>query len=299
LAQFLGEIGAALLLAVFIFRLAEIKPQLREGLVILRSSGFLTLSRLLRTLIFTFDVVLLGFLLGEREVGLYAAPYRFCYLLLAIATVIHISYLPALTRALAQGSAQVADLAGRSVELSSAIGLPLIVGGIILAVPLLNTIFGPGYLEAAGALRLLIFSIGFIFISGAIHNILLVSNRMKVEMWIVAAAAGLNVGLNIILIPRYGLLGAAFATALAEGLILFIGLVAVYKLAIPLDLQPIFRLLLAAGLMGAGLMALGPGRELGLYLGVGFVIYILALAVFRAIPQDVQPYLRKFSHAGQ
>lgn len=88
LAQFLGEVSAALLLAVSVFRLGEIKLDLREGLSILRSSGFLTLSRLLRTLIFTFDVVLLGFLLGEREVGLYTAPYRFCFLLLALAAAI-------------------------------------------------------------------------------------------------------------------------------------------------------------------------------------------------------------------
>ncbi|HHT9119330.1 MAG TPA: flippase [Candidatus Hypogeohydataceae bacterium YC41] len=298
LAQFLGEMGAALLLAVSLFHLVhlgEIKLNLREGLRILRSSGSLTILRVLRTLIFTFDVVLLGFLLGEREVGLYTASYRVCFLLLAISTTIHISYLPGLTRALDQSIRQVSDLAVRSVELSSVISIPMIVGGMILAGPLLTTLFGPEYLEAVAPFRLLLLSIGFIFIFGAIHNILLVCNRMKVEMWIVAAAAGLNIVLNLILIPRYGLVGAAFATVLAEGLNLLMGLLAIYEIGIRLDLRPVLRPLLAAGMMGAGLLALGLGQGLALCLGEGFIIYVLALAVFRGIPQDAQPLLRKLA----
>jgi len=43
--------------------------------------------------------------------------------------------------------------------------------------------------------------------------------------------------------------------------------------------------------MGAGLIALGPAREMALYLGVGFVIYVLVLAVIRGIPQDARPHL--------
>jgi len=291
LAQFLGEGSAALLLLVSVFRLGEIKLDLHEGLNILQSSGLLTLSRLLRTLIFTSDVVLLGLLLGEREVGIYAAPYRFCFVLLAIATAIHVSYLPALTRASVQGPGHVADLADRSLELSCALSAPLIVGGMILVDPLLSTLFGPGYLEGAAAFRLLILSIGFIFISGAIHNILLIYNRMLVEMWIVATATGLNIGLNMILIPRYGLVGAAFATVLAEGFILLAGLLAVYKIGIRLDFWPLPRLLLAAGVMGAGLIALGPSWGLALCLSLGFILYVGVLAVFRGIPQDARTYL--------
>ena len=295
LALFLGEMAAALLLAVSVFRLGEIKLDLREGLRILRSSGSLTLTRLLRTLIYTFDVVLLGFLLGEREVGLYTAPYRFCFLLLAIAVAIHISYLPALTRALAQGTRQVGHIAERSAEFSSAVAAPMIVGGMILAGPLLNTLFGPEYVAAAAAFRLLILSIGFIFIYGVIHNVLLVCDRMRIETWIMGSGVALNIGLNLILIPRYGLVGAAFATALAEGLILLLGFFAIYKINIVLDLRPVLRPLLAAGIMGTVLLALGPGRGLVLYLGVGFIVYVLALSALRGIPQDSQPHLRKLS----
>ena len=182
LAQFFGEVSAGLLLAVSILRLGEIKLELREGLSILRSSGFLVLSRLLRTIIFTFDVVLLGFLLGEKEVGLYTAPYRICFLLLTIIDVTYVSYLPAVTRALLHSIKRVEYITKRSVGVSAAIAAPMVIGGIVLAGPLLQAVFGPDYLEGAWAFRLLMLSIGFISIHRAIHNILIVSDRLKVEM---------------------------------------------------------------------------------------------------------------------
>ena len=163
---------------------------------------------------------------------------------------------------------------------------------MILAAPLLNAVFGPEYLEGTAAFRLLLLSIGFIFINGSIRNVLLVCDRLKLEMLIMAAAAGLNIALNLVLIPRYGLVGAAFTTALAEGFILFVGALAVYKIGARLNFWPVARALLPAAMMGIGLIALGPDhRSLIVTIGLGIVIYVLAMFVFRSVPQDLWPYL--------
>ncbi len=292
LAQFFGEMSAALLLLIPLFRLGGMKADLREGLKILRSSGFLAVSRLLRMFIYTFDVLLLGLLLGEREVGLYAAPYRICFLLVAIAVAIHSSYLPEMTRAMKHGVRQVGHIAERSMHLAVAVAAPMIVGGIIISIPLLQAVFGVEYTEGAAAFRLLLLSIGFVFIHAAIHNVLLVCNRLKVEMYIFAFAAGLNIVLNLILIPLYGLFGAALVTALAEGIILLSGLLVLYKNNIRLNLLPLLRPLIASGVMGASLLALGSKQGLLLYLAVGFIVYVLVLAALRGVPQDVEPHLR-------
>lgn len=294
-AQFSGEISAVLLLALPILALSRTTVNLHEGLRVLKSSGPLTLARLLRTLVFSSDVVLLGFLVGERAVGLYNAPYRLCYLLLAMSIAIHASYLPAITRASAVGFKQVRVLAGRSMEIASCLGIPLTVGGMILAVPLLNTVFGPDYVEGAAAFRLLLLSIGFIFFSGVTHNLLLAADRLKVEMWIIAVAAVLNVGLNLILIPRYGLVGAAFATALAEGLILFLTMLSISRLGIRPNFQPIIRPALAALIMGASIIGLGPQQHFVLNLVVGTTVYVLVLAAIQGMPRDVEIYLRRFT----
>lgn len=288
LAQVFGDGSAAIGLAVLIFSYGSFKLDIREGLKIFHRSGFLILTRLLRTVIFSFDVLLLGFLLGEREVGLYVAPYRICFLLLSVATAIHISYLPAVARAQKQGTRNLELISDRALNFAAIFATPLTVGGIILAAPILTTVFGSTYAEGAAAFRLLIISIGFIFAYGVIHNILLGYDRLKTELWIMAAAAGLNVALNFVLIPRYRLVGAAMATVLAEGLALLLGLVAIHHGGVQLKFQAVLRPLIAAGVMAVCLVALGTDRPLALSLGMGVVVYGAVLVAVRGIPQDIR-----------
>ena len=107
----------------------------------------------------------------------------------------------------------------------------------------------------------------------------------------VGAAAAFNVLLNLVLIPRFGIVGAAVATVMAEALLLLLGLVAVYKIGARLPLRPLLRPLLAGTVMGAGLIILGPDRALAIYLPAGFFTYVLALLLFRGLPRDARPHL--------
>ena len=297
LAQFFGEMCASVLLLILIFPHGRIKFTLYDGWSILNRSGFLFVICLLRTLILTFDVVLLGFLLGEREVGLYSAPYRICYLLYALAVIIQISYLPGMARALKRGRFHVSELAGRSIELSVVISAPLIVGGIVLAAPILGTIFGPDFIEGACAFKLLIVSMGFIFLEGTIHNILVVSNYMKIEMWIMIAASVINISLNFLLIPHYGLVVAATATAIAEGFILVGGIIAVTRIGFRINLKAVVKPLLAAVIMGICLCGFslwveGLWWHLALVLPFGCAFFIFILLVLKGIPRDVLDCIR-------
>ena len=295
LAQFFGEICAALMLTLPLFYLKKIKLDLRDGFRILRSSGFWAISRLLRLVMYTFDVVLIGFLLGEQAVGLYTAPYRICFLLVSLAAAVYAPYLPIITRAAMSDSTlpKVGIIAERSLNLAAVVAAPLVVGGIIVSAPLLKATFGSDYVEGSGAFQFLILSIGFVFLHGAIHYIFLAVNYLKTAMIIIAVAAAANIGLNILIIPRYGIVGAAFVTALTEGLTLVLGLIVVNKIGVPFSLRPIWRPLLASLLMGAVLLMLGTNYGLILQLVVGGGSYLLALILVRGIPPDA----RLFFHA--
>lgn len=294
LAQFTGEICAALMLAVPLFRLGKVELNLREGWNILRGSSFWAISRLSRTLIYTFDIVLIGFLLGEQAVGLYTAPYRICFLLLAVAGAMYTSYLPVITRAFNSDSPllEVGKTAESSVNFAVTVAAPLVVGGIIISTPLLEAVFGREYAEGSAAFRFLILSIGLVFLHGAMHNIFLAVNRLKTEMVIFGVAAAVNIGLNIFIIPRYGIVGAAFVTATAEAVTLVAGLVVVNRIGVPFSLRHVWRPLLASAVMGAALLALGANHSLVLYLTVGGIVYLSALVLFRGVPQEARPFLK-------
>lgn len=294
LAQFIGEICAALLLLLPLFRLGKIKLDLRQGFRLLRSSGFWVVSRLMRTLIYSFDIVLIGFLLGEQAVGLYTAPYRICFFLVALAVSIHASYLPIIIRASNSGFKpfEIGKIAERSLNFAAAVAAPLVVGGIIVAAPLLEAVFGSDYAQGKPAFRFLILSVGFVFLHGAIHNIFLAVNRLKTEMIIFAFAAFVNIGLNIFVVPRYGIVGAAVVTAAAEAITLIVGLIVVNKIGVSFSLFPVWKPFLASGIMGAVLLALGMNHSLLFYLVIGSIVYLSALTLFRGIPLDVRPFLQ-------
>ena len=294
---FFGEITAALFLGVALFRFRPITVRLSEGVKVLFSTWALFITKFLRTLIYSFDVLLLGFLLGERQVGLYSAPYRICFFLIAIISSIYVSYLPALTRAYARDRKQFAVVVNGFLELSSALGLPLVIGGMITASHLLNAVFGPDYLEGTLAFQLLLLSTGLIFVYSVIHGILLASNNLKAEMWIIGMGVVLNVVLNIFLIPIYGLAGAATATVAAEGLILFLGLIVVNRIGVRLDFWVTVRPFLAAAVMAVALTALGSGHNIALYIGAGFVTYLVVLVTLKGIPRDAKPGLTHFFQA--
>jgi O-antigen/teichoic acid export membrane protein len=290
-AQLIGELSAALLLLVPLYRLEKIKLNIRDGLRILTNSYYWTISRLMRLLNGTFDVVMLGFLMDERTVGLYTATYRICFSLLAISVAVHTSYLPAVTRAMALGLQEAGRVAERSINLAAVISAPLVLGGMILAARILEALFGPEYVEGAPAFRLLLLSIGLVFLHGAHHNVLLAADRTKTEMIIFSIGAAFNVGLNLIIIPHYGIVGAAAVTMTAEFLTLIMGLFVISRIGIPLNFfRAVWRPLTASVLMAAVVFALDAAQSLFLSVGIGAICYALFLIILRGIPQDVQSY---------
>jgi O-antigen/teichoic acid export membrane protein len=292
-AQFLGEFVGASLLVVLILRLGRVTWHFGEGIRVLRSSGNLLASKILRTLIFNFDVLLIGFMLGEKQVGLYVAPYRFCFVLLAIAMAIHASYLPAFVRAASKGPDTLAEVTNRALGFSAAVGAPLVIGGMVVAAPLLCALFGPPYVEGTTAFRLLILSIGPIFLHGHLHNLLLALDRTSIELRIVAAATTANIVLNLLLIPLWGIAGAAVNTVAAEGLILLLMLLVVRRKGGHFFVGTVGRPLLAAAAMGAALLGLRTNDRLLLSVTLGAAIYVVALFLFRGVPEDIKLHLHK------
>jgi O-antigen/teichoic acid export membrane protein len=292
LSQFIGEIIAGFVLTIPLFWLGKIKIDWREGFNILRSSGFWAVSRMMRAVMYSFDVLLIAFWIGVEAVGYYNAPYRICFLLVAIAVSIHTSFLPIITHAAIQDSpnAAIGKIAERALYFAAAVAAPLVVGGIIIAEPLLEAVFGSEYREGGVALRFLLLSIGFVFLYGSNHNIFLAVNLLKTEMVIFGVAAAVNVGLNILIIPRYGIVGAAAVTALAEALTLVLEVIIINRIGVPYSLKSIWKPLLASGGMGAVLLAFGKNHSLIFYLVTAFVVYLTALVLLRGIPKDMRRF---------
>ena len=104
-----------------------------------------------------------------------------------------------------------------------------------------------------------------------------------------------NVGLNLLLIPRYGLVGAATATVIAEGLVILLGYWILARSGLRLPVSPVVPSLLAAGAMALVLQLAGVTGNLMVAIVLGAAVYVIALWSMRGIPADIREAVSQWS----
>lgn len=284
--QAVGELAAAVLL----LPLLRGRPRggvLREGAMALRGAKTITMTRLFRTFIVTSDVVLLSFLADDRQVGLYSAAYRICFLLTAIAVATHVVFLPALSQHPAH-AAPANEVLSESLWLSWTVSLPFVIGGIVIAPDLMALLFGPEFHAGGQALRVLLIGTGLLFLHGTLHNVFLANNRLSLEMAIIAVAAGANLVLNLLLIPRYGIVGSAFATAMAEAVILMAGAKVLARWGWRPALGRMVRPTVAAAMMAGALLVTPRSVHIMARMGLGGLSYMAGLWLTGGLPPQLR-----------
>jgi O-antigen/teichoic acid export membrane protein len=189
---------------------------LRGAGALLRPAATLGMSQALALLNYNFDSVLLGFLRGVREVGLYSAAYKPVTIALAAPLTYFIGLFPALARTHAEGPEAFRALVARSFRLCAIFAVPLGVGSTLLAAPVIALLFGPAYADSVEPLQVLIWSAVFVILRGSYRHALNAAGHPSLDLRCAVVSASLNLGLNIALIPRYGMLGAASATVFAD-----------------------------------------------------------------------------------
>lgn len=89
--------------------------------------------------------------------------------------------------------------------------------------------FGSTYVQAGHVVQLLALCVPFRYLASSIGNCLVTQNHMRKKLNYQMAVAALNVGLNLVLIPKYGMYGAAWATVLSEIVLCLLYLMGVKK----------------------------------------------------------------------
>ena len=202
-------------------RSARVLPRLRRGVraIILRSLP-LGAASIAITLYYSFDTVLLGLFRGAGEVGYYAAAYRIVLPILALAGAVGTVAIPDLSRLAARDGpaarAAVTNLSRQMILWA----VPMAVGGALTAEPIIQLIYGPEYLPAAGPFRILAWSILTVYANAAFAFLLLARGGDRRYLAAVTAGAVANVGLNLVVIPLAGMVGAACVTIAAELIVL-------------------------------------------------------------------------------
>jgi len=163
------------------------------------------------------DVVLLAKLASNAAVGVYSVPYRLYASLQIFPYGILGTLLPRLSRS--EWGADTQRLSRRILDLLYGSAL-LVVLLTNLAAPAVIVILGRGYEGSATALRILIWATVPMFLNYGLNTFLLANRREKVFLITATVCILVNVGANLLLIPRYSFRAAAAVTVLTEAVLL-------------------------------------------------------------------------------
>jgi O-antigen/teichoic acid export membrane protein len=249
------------------------------------------------------DTLLIGTLGSVRQAGIYAAAGRYMivgrFALAAVVVIIP----PYLAASLAQGergrTRQVYQTATWWLMIPS---WPVYLSMALFA-PLLLSAFGREFVGGQFVLMVLSLSMLISMATGPVTILLLMAGKSGLNLLNTAIGLALNLGLNLWLIPRYGIDGAAIAWGAS---ILTNNLMALVEATVFLKMDPFGRgfpvVALAAGLSYGGvgmLVRLTLGASVGAFVLFGVVatgLYLLALRRFRkdlALDELTDAFLRR------
>jgi O-antigen/teichoic acid export membrane protein len=261
------------------------------------------LAFVITTLYFKIDVPLLLSFRGLAEVGIYTFAYKPVEALLFVpVTMLNVAF-PVLAVYHTESRERLLKATSLFFKVLFGLGWPISVGTVLLA-PGINGLFDRSHQfgPAAAALQILGGGIFLMFVTNAFIAALNAMDRQVLFTWAALVSLVVNVALNLVLIPAYGYLGAAWATNLTELALLVTGWLMVRRVLGPV---PIFRLawriLLAGLLMGAVLYFFRTthGWQVLLAILVGMVVYGGGLLLFRALePEELDLARRAFLRRG-
>lgn len=175
---------------------------------------------ILGTLMLNTDTLMVGWLTpaadAARALGLYAAAQRPVFVLYIIPTILSTTLFPAFARLASEDKARFRSVLERAVSFCFLVAMPLVVGGLVLSAPLVNLLFGPEYAGATAAFSVLLLTMFTVFPGNVISNAVFAFDAQKTFLWYLALGAGTNALLDYILIPRFGIVGSAWATVIAQ-----------------------------------------------------------------------------------
>jgi O-antigen/teichoic acid export membrane protein len=200
---------------------------------LLRESWPLFVNQLLQGLFFKIDGMLLPGLAGLRPAGAYAAAYKVIEGLGVISSSSTLAIFPRLARRAATPPAGLAVAYRLSLRFLLQIAVPLAAGTALLAEPIVALVAGRGFLpESAVALARLIWFLPFSFANGLTQYVLIAVGRQRFLTGAFLAAFAFNLAANLVLIPRFGFLGAAWVTVASE-LVLMVPFLWAARRAVP------------------------------------------------------------------
>ncbi|WP_415906456.1 flippase [Neptuniibacter sp. QD72_48] len=203
-------------------RLQRLRFTFQRAKSLLSDSWPLMLSGISMTVYMNIDQVMLGQLANDEAVGVYSAAAKVSQVWYFIPMIIVSSVFPAILKAKMRDETQYYQRLQRLFDLMAWLSFVVAVPLTLVATPLMVIVFGDLYEQSGAVLAIHVWASVFVFMGVAGGKWFLAENRQILNFYRKALGAIANIGLNLILIPLYGPIGAAIATIISYAIVEFI-----------------------------------------------------------------------------
>jgi polysaccharide transporter, PST family len=182
---------------------------------LLRDSFPLFLSTITIIIYMKIDQIMIRDLSSDAEAGIYSVAIKLTEIWYFIPLIVQSSVMPNIMGSLSNLDEFYAKMQGLFTVMVG-FSYVVIIGNMLFSQWAVNTLFGPAYASAPPILNVSIWALLFICL-GIMRNIYLLGKNLVMHSFIFTfIGMSVNIVLNFILIPKYGAIGAAWATLVTQ-----------------------------------------------------------------------------------
>ncbi|PIP26945.1 MAG: hypothetical protein COX30_04480 [Candidatus Moranbacteria bacterium CG23_combo_of_CG06-09_8_20_14_all_39_10] len=249
----------------------------------LKESLPMGIATIITFIYFKLDTILLSVMQSSADVGIYNVAYKVLENITFFPAMIAGLVMPIMAHSIFTDRGKFIDIANKTFKVFIVLIVPLIVAVLFLADSIIGLIGGAGFAEAGNVLRILVFALAFIFFGQFFNTILIVGNLQKRLMWTLGVAAIINVTLNLIFIPRFSYMAAAYTSVITEFVVVVL---TAYMAAKKLNYKPAmenFPGILSAGALMAVFLYVFKELNFFILAILSSAVYLVFLWIFKAV----------------
>lgn len=199
----------------------------------------LSFTIIFSTIAFRVDVVLLSILKGNFAVGLYSSAYKFIEALMIFPAVYMTSIYPLISSFHVSSKEYLQLSYVKSFKYLFILGLPIAIIITKYSADIILLFYKSDFIEASPALQILIWTIPIIFVTYMYGTLLVSINKQNLLLKILFIGMTFNILLNLIFIPFFSYIGAAWVTVISELISFALCLYYVSQLVCKIDIKEI------------------------------------------------------------
>lgn len=193
----------------FSLRLKEFKSQIAKNLI--KDAWPMILSGVAVMIYMRIDQIMIRHMIGEKAVGIYAAAMKVSEAWYVLGGIIIFSTFPIIIHLKTESEALYREKCRQVYKVLIIMGAAAAGGTILMAKPLIYFLYGEAYSQSMAVLSVQVLGVMLVYLISASTYALVAEGLQKYHVYRTVLGCIVNILLNLILIPWFGLMGAVFS----------------------------------------------------------------------------------------